>query len=102
MIGFNKGIVTKDSFIMVKYRQKRNQIEALKVDDRWIEGVAEVKEEVRIHFSLQFKEEVFIRSLLDGIEFKRISDDELDYLSAPFSMEEVEEAVWSFEGNKRP
>lgn len=87
---------------MVKHRQKKNQIDALKVGEEWIKEVREIKEEVRNQFSKQFKGEQFNRPTLDGIEIKQISADEAEYLTAPFSMEEVEEAVWSCEGSKSP
>lgn len=43
---------------------------------------------------------IFVRPNLDGIYFKEISEAESEFLAAPFSMEELEEAVWSCEGSK--
>lgn len=74
----------------------------LKVDDRWVSGVEEVKEEATRHFSGQFKEERGIRPTLDGIHFNKISELEAELLTASFTMEEVKEAVWSYEGDKSP
>lgn len=85
---------------MVKYRERRNQIEMIKVGDSWVSDVGEIKEEVRRHLGGQFKEIRFARPTLDGINFKIISEDEADFLVSPFSIEEVKEAVWSCEGNK--
>lgn len=67
-----------------------------------MEEAGEVKEEVRRHFKQQFEEKNHSRPNLDGVEFKRISSEEARSLIAPFTMEEVEEAVWSCEGNKSP
>lgn len=78
---------------MVKYRERRNQIEMIKVGDSWVSDVGEIKEEVRRHFGSQFKEVRFARPTLDGINFKKISEDEADFLSSLFSIEEVEEVV---------
>lgn len=86
----------------VKYRQRRKRIVKLKVGDRWIEGVSEIREEVRSHFNKQFEEENFVRPTLDGIEFKKISMEESDCITAVFTMEEVEDAIMSCEGDKSP
>lgn len=68
--------------------------------DQWLSGVAEIKEEVRRHFSSQFKEEKSVRPTLDGVQFKSISSLESERLIEDFTMEEVKEAVWSCEGDK--
>lgn len=73
-----------------------------KVGDPWLDEVEEIKEEVRNHFENLFQEEYFNRPTLDGINFKRMTSNESDFLSFPFSLEEVEEVVWSCEGNKSP
>lgn len=86
----------------VKVRQRRNQIEMIRAGDRWLSGVEEIKEEVRRHFSCQFKEEKCVRPTLDGVHFKSISSLDSDRLIEEFTMEEVKEAVWICEGDKSP
>lgn len=86
----------------VKGRRRRNNILALKKGDSWIEGAAEIKEEVRSHFQNFFLESKESRLVLDGINFAQISDIDNEDLIAPFSLEETKEVVWSCEGDKSP
>lgn len=62
-----------------------SQIVKLKVENKWIGGVDEIKGKVRRNFGKQYEEYVFVRLNLEGIEFKK-----------------VEEAVWSCKGDKSP
>lgn len=86
----------------IKVRQRRNQIEMIKVEDRWLSEVEEIKEEVRIHFGDQFNEQHGDRPTLDRIQFKQLSEREAENLTEPFTMEEIKEAVWSCESSKSP
>lgn len=54
---------------------------------RWLNGAEEIKEEVRGHFSCQFKEEQGDRPALDGVQFKRISEMKAELITAQFLME---------------
>lgn len=74
----------------------------LKVLDLWLSDVDEIKDEVKTYFSKQVKEEGFSRPTLDDINFRSLNPDESYFFTSPFSMEEVEVAVWSCEGSKSP
>jgi hypothetical protein len=86
----------------VKGRCRRNQIVKLKKGDGWIEGVEEIKNEAKDHFSKHFTEEWMSRPFLQGIEFNSLSAEENESLLAPFDEEEVRETIWSCDGNKSP
>ncbi|MCH87539.1 LINE-1 reverse transcriptase like, partial [Trifolium medium] len=86
----------------IKGRRRRNQIVHLKKGDVWIQGVAEIKEEVKDNFSRHFSEEWSNRPFLQGIEFNTLSADDNALLLEPFYEEEVKETVWSCDGNKSP
>lgn len=79
-------------------RRRRNQLLALRKGDLWVEDVEEIKSEVKCHFQNFFLEHNDHRSVLDGVHFPQISEDDNDVLTAPFRMEEVKEAVWRCEG----
>jgi exonuclease III len=86
----------------VKGRRRRNQIVKLKKGGGWIEGVEEIKNEAKDHFSKHFTEEWTSRPFLQGIEFNSLSAEENESLLAPFDEEEVRETIWSCDGNKSP
>ncbi|GAU51479.1 hypothetical protein TSUD_413680 [Trifolium subterraneum] len=73
----------------IKSRRRKNQIVTLKKDGEWIQGVAEIKEEVRDHYSKQFFEEWSNRPFLQGINFNTLSADDNASLLQPFVEEEV-------------
>lgn len=79
----------------IKYRERRNQIEMLKVGEEWLSEVREIKDEIRRHFQEQFSEEPYNRPTLDGVECKSISEEEARRMTVPFTIEEVEEAITS-------
>lgn len=79
-------------------RRRRNQLLALRKGDLWVEDVEEIKSEIKCHFQNFFLEHNDHRSVLDGVHFPQISEDDNDVLRAPFRMEEVKEAVWRCEG----
>lgn len=83
----------------VRGRRRRNQLIALRKNDRWIEGV---KEEVKNHFQNFYSENDVCRPVLDGIHFSQISKSDNAELVAPFLEEEIKEAVWSCKGDKSP
>jgi hypothetical protein len=49
-----------------------------------------------------FQENWKNRPNLNGIHFQSLFDEENNFLTAPFSIEEVREAIWSSDGNKCP
>lgn len=79
----------------INFKRKRNGIHGLLVNDNWIEGVNEVREEVYNHFSKQFSDTEWNRPTLEGISFKQLSDMENLSLIKPFTVEEIKDAVWT-------
>ncbi|GKU98541.1 hypothetical protein SLEP1_g11532 [Rubroshorea leprosula] len=71
-------------------------------NQRMKEKVHSMKDGVANYFETLFKEDVWQRPVLDGVEFKKISDEERAMLEAPFSEEEVRRVVWSCESTKAP
>lgn len=83
-------------------RRRRNQLVAILVDDLWVEEVDQIKNEVIKHFSNIYLEEGGVRPQLEGVLFNKISDVDQRELVSRFSIEEVEDIVQSFDGNKSP
>ncbi|GKV16349.1 hypothetical protein SLEP1_g27004 [Rubroshorea leprosula] len=50
----------------------------------------------------KFKEDSWGRSVVEGIEFKKVSDGDNAMLMAEFSIEEIKDAAWSCGGGKSP
>ncbi|GKV01533.1 hypothetical protein SLEP1_g14082 [Rubroshorea leprosula] len=86
----------------VKGRRRKNDISSILVGNQRLEEVNSMKDGVANYFETLFKEDVWQRPVLDGVEFKKISDEERAMLEAPFSEEEVRQAVWSCESSKAP
>lgn len=66
------------------------------------EGVEEVKEGVKKHFEKRFKKLSKPGPRLQGIEFNRLFEDERVSLEEKFSREEIQEVVFSSEGDRIP
>ena len=86
----------------IKSNRRRTQITKLQVDDGWVEEVDEVKRVIKNHFEEFFKEEEFSRPTLNSVEFSQIDWEDNEYLTKPFTREEIKEAVWDCVGNKCP
>ncbi|XP_058749842.1 uncharacterized protein LOC131622827 [Vicia villosa] len=57
-----------------KERQRRNSITSLEGEEGRVEGVANIKEEIRGYFQKFFKEEDFARPVPEGLCFKRLEE----------------------------
>ncbi|MCI18531.1 cysteine-rich receptor-like protein kinase, partial [Trifolium medium] len=77
----------------VKRRGRQNSILALRMGDRWVESVSEVRAAIVDYFN---------RPTLDGIDFKELSMDEVSVMSQPFRIEEIQEVLATSDGNKSP
>ncbi|GKV41384.1 hypothetical protein SLEP1_g48927 [Rubroshorea leprosula] len=86
----------------VKGRRRKNDISSILVGNQRLEDVNSMKDGVANYFETLFKEDVWQRPVLDGVDFKKISHEEKAMLEAPFSEEEVRQAVWSCESTKAP
>lgn len=87
----------------INKRFKVNKIAGLLVGNRWIEGVDEVKQEVHNHFRRQFSAMSNERPYLPE-EFGQKKLDEADnlFLVAPFTEDEIKQAVWDCESSRSP
>ncbi|MCI08316.1 LINE-1 reverse transcriptase like, partial [Trifolium medium] len=83
-------------------RRRKNQLETIKWNDRWVTEVDEVKGVIKNHFEHNFTERSFHRLVLNGIEFDKLSQADNVLLTDRFTEEEVREAIWSCDGNKSP
>lgn len=81
-------------------RCRRNQLSALRVGSSWVDGVDEVKDEIKCHFERIFSEVTYSRPKLDGVLFNMISAEDNAFLTAPFSLEEIKDAIWSCDSDK--
>ncbi|GKV47624.1 hypothetical protein SLEP1_g54507 [Rubroshorea leprosula] len=86
----------------VKGRRRKNDIVSIMAGNERLEEVNKMKKGVANHFEALFKEEAWQRPVLDGIEFKKISEEERAMLEVPFNEEEVKQAVWNCESAKAP
>ncbi|XP_058783710.1 uncharacterized protein LOC131658433 [Vicia villosa] len=85
---------------VMKERRRRNYICSISTPSGTIDGVEEVKEEVRRHFDSKFKEDNFSRPVFDNGMFNALSLEDSASLELPFSEGEIKEAVWSCDGSK--
>ncbi|XP_058773250.1 uncharacterized protein LOC131647368 [Vicia villosa] len=86
----------------LKERNRRKAITSLEVSNGRLEGVDNIKEEVKRHFFELYKEEDRERPIPEGLVFNAIEEDDVSWLERRFSEEEIKEAVWSCDGNKSP
>ncbi|MCH80366.1 LINE-1 reverse transcriptase like, partial [Trifolium medium] len=86
----------------IKSRRRRNQLVMLRRGDEWIQGVDNIKMEVKNHFEGNFTEEWDNRPFLHGIGFNELSEEDNYFLLQRFTKEEIKEVVWSCDGNKSP
>ncbi|GAU33402.1 hypothetical protein TSUD_20950 [Trifolium subterraneum] len=86
----------------LKNRRRRNQLVLLRRGDDLIQGVDNIKMEVKNHFARNFTEEWHHRPFVNGINFNELSTEDNEFLLQPFSEERVREVIWSCDGNKSP
>ncbi|MCH91714.1 RNA-directed DNA polymerase (Reverse transcriptase), partial [Trifolium medium] len=86
----------------VKERCRKNSILALRVGDRWVESVSEVRAEIVDYFTTHFSKSVNNRPTLDGIVFQGVDPVDVLGLTVPFSATEIEEVVLRSDGDKSP
>jgi len=86
----------------IKMRRRRNSILALKVGDRWVESVQDIRAEVVNFFKSHFSDSEVDRPTLDGVQLNSISDEDAKGLTIPFREEEITGVVLSADGLKCP
>lgn len=67
---------------------------------RYIVEVPELRNIIKDHFQKQFTGQDWERPSLQNLDFKKINDSDNEFLAAPFTEDEVKEAVWDC--NKSP
>lgn len=91
---------TKYFHVMASIRQRKNCIEALCFRGRIIDDPEELRDASVSFFGSLFAEEHSTRPSFDSLEFKRLSEEQGNFLTAPFTMADIEEAVCSCDGSK--
>lgn len=67
-----------------------------------IEGVVEIKKEVKEYFEDRFKRKEVPRPRFKGIDFPKLTELDSAALDEEFSREEIKEVVFSCEGDRSP
>jgi hypothetical protein len=86
----------------INARKRMNTISAINTPHGWVEGSVGVREATVSFFKNHFSSEGWTRPTLDGVEFPVLSEDDNLMLIAPFSCEEIEDAVKTSDGTKCP
>ncbi|XP_058742528.1 uncharacterized protein LOC131615026 [Vicia villosa] len=86
----------------IKERQRRNSITSLEGEVGRVEGVVNIKEEIRGYFHNFFKEFDFVRPVPESLSLNRLEESEAVWLEREFSEEAIRAEVWSCDGNKSP
>lgn len=74
----------------------------LSIDRVWVEDSNQVKLIVKSFFENKFKRRKDVRSKLEGIDFKKLSEEDTVMLCGRFGFEELKEAIWNCEGDEIP
>ncbi|KAK7251964.1 hypothetical protein RIF29_35600 [Crotalaria pallida] len=64
---------TKSFHAVINHRRCTNELKTIRFEDRWIEGVVEVKEAAKNFFKNHFVEPMLNRPLLQGVSFGQLS-----------------------------
>ncbi|GLT33516.1 hypothetical protein SLA2020_080980 [Shorea laevis] len=86
----------------VHARRAQNEISGILGENGWVEELDVVKEEAVKYFSKLFRGEKWRRPVLEGIQFRKISEVQREWLERPFIVEEIEEGLRSCDGSKAP
>ncbi|XP_023764125.1 uncharacterized protein LOC111912612 [Lactuca sativa] len=86
----------------INRKNRRNHIHGLTINGRWTTEVNLIKEEVLNFFKSKFSENTTVRPKFINPAFKTLSTMEAIKIEAPFSLEEVKDAVWQCGSDKAP
>lgn len=87
----------------INSRTKHNEIDGIRVNGSWIDSVQEVKLAIYNHFRSHFDSPQASRPSLDpGIFPRKLDSSDNSFLTAPFSEEEIKQAIWSVDSNCSP
>ena len=87
---------------VINFRRNYNALQGILIDGVWVQQPNLVKNEVVNFFLNRFTEQNYSRPTLDGVQFPTINQRQREELTAPFSDQELKEAVWSCGGDKCP
>nr|CCA66235.1 hypothetical protein [Beta vulgaris subsp. vulgaris] len=93
---------TKFFHVVASIRKHRNSITSIEVNGDKISEPEKIKLEAMKYFRKAFKEESYNRPLLEGLDFKHLTEAQSADLIAPFSHEEIDKAVASCSSDKAP
>lgn len=78
---------------MPSMRAQSNCIAKLKKDGEWIRGRANMTTMIEDYYQSLYKEEFWSRPHLEGLDYRRISEEQRDNLERSFTTDEVKEAL---------
>ena len=87
---------------MANAHRRRNQMTRVKVNGRWFTEEREIKEEVCRVFQGLLADPGDWKPGIDGLNFERLEEVDVEGLEKPFSEEEVFGALLGFCGEKAP
>ncbi|KAL8551421.1 hypothetical protein ACS0TY_000495 [Phlomoides rotata] len=88
---------------MINKRAKVNDINGIRIGDRWVDSVKDVKGEITSHFSLHFLDPLSERPKLKADIFNQsISSSDKAWLESPFSEADIKQAIWDCESDASP
>ncbi|GKV09904.1 hypothetical protein SLEP1_g21338 [Rubroshorea leprosula] len=86
----------------VHARRAQNVISGILGEDGWVEEPEMVKAEAVRYFCQLFQNEKWSRPMMGGIQFRKISAEQREWLERPFSIKEIEEGLHSCDDSKAP
>ncbi|KAJ9549873.1 hypothetical protein OSB04_022416 [Centaurea solstitialis] len=86
----------------VNHRWRCRNLKGLIYNGIWQETPSVVKTIAKDHFARRFTEPFPKRPGFFSNKFKQLSQEDRDFLEAPFSSDEIKEAIWDCDGSKAP
>ena len=86
----------------INVRRNYNALQGLFIDGNWVQQPDRIKNEAFNFFLHRFSEDKSFRPTLDGVFFHSIDQNQREGLIAPFSDQEIKDAVWSCGGDRCP
>ncbi|GKC76961.1 hypothetical protein Tco_1127735, partial [Tanacetum coccineum] len=91
-----------DLRILEQKKTRSQNINGLNINELWNEDPEVISNLVCDHFACRFKETNHIRPKFRSNYFRRLDQQDVDLLEAPFPMDEVKHAVWNCCSSKAP
>jgi len=86
----------------LRWRGLRNAVKGVEIGDQWCEEPSTVRREAKLLFEKRFTATKDLGVRLDAVDFKTLSGEENQGLTAGFTEKEIRDAVWNCEGAKSP